>query len=204
MSMLTMKNLPIILLILLLAACAATSGSVDPRDARCDFDYDELVIGDKLFATKPDGTPVSGLVCQAHPQGRWISNYKNGNRHGLTSRYDSSGRLDMEANYKDGLMEGIARMYHPNGQLANEVNHKNGMQEGIEKRYDEDGTLRMEAVVKKDLFDGEFKLYDEAGKLQIIMIFEQDRPISGKCPSGKELSEEELMDFAESGSLDCE
>ena len=94
------------------------------------------------------------------------SNYKNGKLNGLTKVYSENGKLTTEAHYKDDKVNGSYKEYYENGTIQVELNYKNGKRDGLAKGYSENGKLITETHYKDDYHHGLAKAYYENGAIQ--------------------------------------
>ncbi len=91
-------------------------------------------------------TPFTGLVQDLYASGtkRFESNYKDGKRHGVETRWDANGKKTREWNYKDGKIHGVVTGWDKDGSKKSEVNYKDGMIHGMETQWHANGTKMSE------------------------------------------------------------
>jgi len=124
-----------------------------------------------------------------------VTEYKDGEKHGLASyykpqnllvkeiryesgklvwirRYHDNQKLFVETFYGDGKKTGLERTYFPNGILHIETPYSNGLKYGIEKEYYEDGKLKVESPYISGLENGVEKRYTVDGELLPTTMYE--------------------------------
>ncbi|GHU87414.1 hypothetical protein AGMMS49941_10890 [Deferribacterales bacterium] len=62
---------------------------------------------------------------------------------------------------------------------------KNGLENGVVRFFDEKGRLIGENLYLNGMRNGYRRTYNEYGSLSVEIIFENDKPISGKCYWGR-------------------
>ncbi len=93
---------------------------------------------------------------------------KNGEREGIVKEYDEYGNLMFESPYNNGKLEGMTTFYYSSGDIFAEIPYTNDKVNGIIKAYNEGKKLIWQANAQN-------------GKL-----------VSGKCSSGKALTNAHL------------
>lgn len=135
----------------------------------------------------------------------------------LKTYYDN-GNLEEETPYKNDKEEGTRRFYYKSGKLASELSYRNGKREGIAKKYFENGNLWIEISFENDSvknaridyyesgdilaeipynaddnINGIIKAYDKGKNLIWQANAQNGKLISGKCISGKVMTNAHLM-----------
>ncbi|WP_207433486.1 toxin-antitoxin system YwqK family antitoxin [Sabulibacter ruber] len=66
---------------------------------------------------------------------------KDGKRHGVAFKYDSTGTLQIKSHWENGIENGPVFFYYPNGKVEQETVFKNGKPHGQLRAYAENGKL---------------------------------------------------------------
>lgn len=134
-----MKNIGIVLgLTLMLFACetASTESTVDTGIAEQQVDSIKETVKE-LISVK------NGRYVEYHSGGKQIkfegTQDEAGNRHGLWTYYNETGRQISTTEFRHGAKHGLSIVKYPNGVIHYTGNYKDGKQIGIWTTYDEQG-----------------------------------------------------------------
>jgi antitoxin component YwqK of YwqJK toxin-antitoxin module len=87
---------------------------------------------DGLFYNVNDTDPFTGTFKRSYENGDYIeSNYLDGIKHGLKTRWYENGQKSDESNYVDGHRQGVVTNWYENGQKSVEANFVGGEQQGL-------------------------------------------------------------------------
>lgn len=138
------------------AATSHASSSVDPKFTGKTSDdayqvsvseYDDNFISRYgLLYLKSSNDPFSGriLTVDAGESGEFVSSdesWKDGRKHGKSSKWFSNGIKMYERNYKEGRWHGSVTRWWPNGQKMYVRAYTNGVRHGNEATWRSDGTV---------------------------------------------------------------
>ena len=142
--------------------------------------------------------------------------YQNGVKHGMGKTYHESGNLKYEIIYKNGKIDGIYKSYYEGnlfqestfksgirhgitkvynvigGNLVVETSYKSDQKDGIQKHYYPSGDILAEIPYTNDKINGMIKCYNEEKKLIWQANAQNGKIISGKCVSGKVMTNAHL------------
>ena len=86
---------------------------------------------------------------------RTISHFKDGEKDGLETTYDKSGKIKLgKVSYKNGKREGLKKVWDINGKKSWKVFFKNGKKEGLETHWNQSGEKISETHYKNGEKEG--------------------------------------------------
>ena len=112
--------------------------------------YSVITTESAVFATK--GIYEAREMYYEDGSQRNISNYKNGNAHGVQKSFYDNGQKHYIANYTEGNLDGEQKMWFANGQQEFICNFKDGKQDGQQEGWNEDGTQRPSQLWENGVF----------------------------------------------------
>lgn len=109
----------------------------------------ETIVRDGLLFEKGAQTPFSGIVVGKGREGyrrevcRYEKSYENGLLNGRSQYWYEDGTLESIVPYKDGEMHGVVTRYHPNGKIKARIHFENGFRGGSKGEFfwDEEGNV---------------------------------------------------------------
>jgi formylglycine-generating enzyme required for sulfatase activity/antitoxin component YwqK of YwqJK toxin-antitoxin module len=168
--------------------CRCASRIRNPLNFSCEFFGFRIVLApDKLASPAPEPvrvitadklesknrivyevdqeTPFTGQVQEKLRNGQKSTNYKDGLRHGVQTRWHKDGQKLNDSNYKDGQKHGVQTYWYDNGQKRSETNYKDGQRHGESTRWQENGQKESEGNYKYEEPDGVHTEWHENGEL---------------------------------------
>ena len=111
-----------------------------------------------IIYKKIDNKPYTG-VRRSNPstdtgERKEETNFINGKKDGLSTKWYENGQKEIEKNYKNGKLEGVHIEWYRSGQKKSETNFKNNKLDGLAREWDEDGKKEKEANFKNGKLDG--------------------------------------------------
>ncbi len=103
--------------------------------------------------------------------------FEAGKRDGEWINYDNTGELKLNlSNYRDGQPHGIWNEWFPSGQQKRDMQFKDGKREGKAIEWDGEGNKRAEAHYKDGKFHGLVSQWSADGE-KFVQEFDQGRPV---------------------------
>jgi antitoxin component YwqK of YwqJK toxin-antitoxin module len=97
--------------------------------------------------------------------------YKDDEKHGFFTEYDSSGNMIGLVNFDNGMMHGVAKRFYSNGNIKSKEAFKYGKKYGKSIEYYENGKISKEVFFQNNLKHGVGKLYYKSGNLKAVTKF---------------------------------
>lgn len=113
-----------------------------------------------------------------------ISNYVDGELHGLHTTYTVRGQMEEIAQYAYGKLEGrfVKNKY---GRITEEHHYKNGLLHGTFTKYHENSDVVQQQVEFKDGKEhGKFRFFNEQGELTVEYDYENGKKVGGGMVGG--------------------
>ena len=117
----------------------------------------------------------------------WV---KDGQRYGVDSVFDESGRVRSVERYRHGLMEGQQRDYYANGVLKGSQGYVHGRFDGPFKGFYPTGALKSEGLMRAGQQIGTHRQYYPNGQLQSRSVYQRNHangPRVDYYPNGKRM-----------------
>ena len=210
--------------IVLAVLCLCFANAVYAQGGRCHYNNTDVELLNGKTILKSTKQPVNGLVCDYQHINVEAITKRNPNQQAalleLMQRVvDGSMTIEQivtfqefllkegllnvafEVPYKDGKIEGIRRAYYESGKLMGETPYKDDKVEGVLKVYFETGKLNIETPYKNHKREGYERVYYATGQLRAQILYKNDEPISGACGDGGALTNAELINWANGGSV---
>ncbi len=121
-----------------------------------------------------EGVLFNGVAFAEYSNGQLEvkTNFKDGEKDGLETRWHENGQLSREVNWKDGERDGLETRWHENGQLEEKSNFKNGnYRDRVRRVYYSSGQLEIEANYTDGKLDGFWKWWYEDGQLRHVVRY---------------------------------
>jgi antitoxin component YwqK of YwqJK toxin-antitoxin module len=142
---------------------------------------------------------ASRLRKRKHPQKiKLLGNYKKGMLHGeQKERFEPDSDLVWISNYREGQPHGITRVISDSGKLKHVLTFKNGNLHGVEKGYNEDGRLESLTTWKDGVEHGPYREreshYSDYDR-ETLLILERGMYVNGE-KKGKYIKYFALLPF---------
>ena len=151
----------------------------------------EVLVSETTYANgKKDGYELTyyegGSLYKVMP-------YRNHQADGMSYEFNRSGRLVETTQYFEGMRHGDARGYYESGNVKFKASYSLDLLHGLyQTYYDALDQVQSNVFYEKGKRSGPGMFYDEQGKQIYEVTFKDDKAVSGKCTSGRKLTNEEL------------
>ena len=121
--------------------------------------------------------PYTGEVKELHFNGRVkdLIQYKNGKKHGRSSRWCENGKREEEKQYKNGKLHGRSTRWYENGQKASENNYKDAKPHGLWALWSENGLRRTQKHYQDEKLHGRATRWYENGQKMEEKHYQKDK-----------------------------
>jgi len=166
-------------LIMFVVLCLCFVNVANAQTGICQYKETDIESLNGRMVLKSTKRPINGVICS----------------------YYTSGKLLNEFPHKDGKREGVRRVYYESGKLMGETPYKDDKVEGVLRVYFETGKLNIETPYKNHKREGYERIYYVTGQLRAQILYKNDEPISGACGDRGALTNAELTNWANGGSV---
>ena len=108
-----------------------------------------------------------------------ITNYINGQPHGVHLEFSNRNQINIEAYYDQGVLNGPWKKIRTGTIYEKEAFYKNGQLDQYYREYHRNGKLMKEVQYKDGKMHGSFKQYDDQEKLLMDYQYENGEKVSG-------------------------
>lgn len=154
-------NYKYLLILLSLIIISCSNEEISPENLIFQNGLAYLKNSEKLFT----GFSVS------NKNGKFIINYKEGQRDGLTKRYWTNSKLRLRENYTNGKRNGLHEMFYANGNIEMKIYFLNDKINGTAEWFHKNGNVSKTGIY-------------ENGNIIEIKCFEKDGKIYAPSPRG--------------------
>lgn len=168
----------------LVVVCALVVASVlllkpgTPSATVVEIPRDQLVLSDGLLCSTNSGSPFTGIVTEAYPDGSPMSRsvVVGGKLDGLSEGWHTNGVKQVEERFLAGVSHGLRTKWHPNGQKASEANILSGRIDGLFRRWHDNGQLAEEITLRADRPHGPARAFYPSGFLKASAVMVDGKP----------------------------
>ena len=115
---------------------------------------DELNCSDDgLYCTQKSGRPFTGKLSRYDGGEKVLSNYQSGRLSGLTTVWNSEGKIVSKTYYKNNQKNGVERFYYDNRTIKSFAEYKDGYLHGRVDYYTPKGKLKGRLSYKNGYFE---------------------------------------------------
>ncbi len=144
------------------------------------------------FYYNNDSIAASGRYVNRKKDGLWKNysfysgyltsenSYKQGEKHGKSTKYYKSGEVNEVIEYKKGVKHGDWKQYFKNGQVKTECAYENGKMTGEYKAYYPNGLPYIVGEYKNGYKEGKWLWYDDKGKIEQDVEYEDGYPVDAE------------------------